>query len=69
MIFFLWGYLKSKVYTTRPNSVAELKERIEAEIEAIPQEMLRKVMDSVRDRVHECIIHGGAHLKNTVFKK
>ena len=38
--FFLWGYLKSKVYVNKPRTVEELKENIREEIAAIPAEML-----------------------------
>ena len=37
--FFLWGYLKSKVYVNKPRTVAELKDNIREEIAAIPAEM------------------------------
>lgn len=40
--FFLGGYLKSKVYASKPTTIAELKENIRAEMEAIPPEMLEK---------------------------
>jgi hypothetical protein len=41
--FFLWGYLKGKVYTGRLNYVTVLKQRIYEEIQYIPDDMLRKV--------------------------
>ena len=34
--FFLWGYLKDKVYAQRPQTIDELKEIIVAECNAIP---------------------------------
>jgi hypothetical protein len=34
--FFLWGYLKSKVYTHRPENLQALKDAIRREIAAIP---------------------------------
>lgn len=37
--FFLWGYLKSKVYVNRPNTLQELKQKIREEINGIPPEM------------------------------
>ncbi|PSN57112.1 hypothetical protein C0J52_01298 [Blattella germanica] len=45
--FFLWGYLKSKVYTTRPRTLDELKQRIRDEIHSIPAEMLQRSMKKV----------------------
>jgi hypothetical protein len=34
--FFLWGYLKGKLYTQHPNNVTVLKQRIEEESQNIP---------------------------------
>ena len=42
--FFLWGYLKSKVYVRKPRPVDELKVSIHEEIATVPQEMLVNVM-------------------------
>lgn len=66
--FFLWGYLKSKVYVTRPHTLQQLKTNIAAEISAIPGEMLRKVMAAFWKRLEECQQCGGGHLKDTIFK-
>ena len=67
--FFLWGYLKSKVYEERPRSVQELKVRIRLEIQRIPQRMLRDVMDNFRNRLQDCINREGHHLTGVIFKK
>jgi hypothetical protein len=37
--FFLWGYLKEKVFKHRPHTQPELKEWIIEEVNAIPGEM------------------------------
>ena len=53
--FFLWGYLKSKVYVTRPPTVEVLEQRtIDACREVTPQ-MLRRVHQSTIDRLQHCI--------------
>lgn len=67
--FFLWGYLKSKVYTTRPRTLDELKQRIRDEIHSIPAEMLQRSMKNLKNRLQECIRTGGRHLKDVIFKK
>jgi len=38
--YFLWGYLKTKVFETSPRTIADLKQRIQDEVAAIPVEML-----------------------------
>uniref|UniRef100_A0A673C512 Uncharacterized protein n=1 Tax=Sphaeramia orbicularis TaxID=375764 RepID=A0A673C512_9TELE len=67
--FFLWGYLKSKVYTTRPRTLDELKQRIQDEIHSIPAEMLQRSMRNLNSRFQECIRTGGRHLQEVIFKK
>jgi hypothetical protein len=67
--FFLWGYLKQKVYVNRPHTIQDVKDNIRAEISQIPQNMLQKVMNSVRRRVELCLNSGGARLSDVIFKK
>jgi len=42
--FFLWSYLKSKVYVQKPRTVDDLNVSIRKEIATVPQEMLVNVM-------------------------
>ena len=66
--FFLWGYLKEKVFRHRPRTLEDLKERIREEINAIPLEMTRRVMENFRERLHQCIANNGHHLSDIIFK-
>lgn len=66
--FFLWGYLKSKVYANQPQTIDELKANIRAEIDAITPEMLGKVMANAEKRSHFVIANKGGHLIDIVFK-
>lgn len=66
--FFLWGYLKSKVYTTPVNDLLTLKQKITATINEIPQEMLTNVFENIFTRCHECVGNNGRHLNNVIFK-
>jgi len=45
--FFLWGYLKSKVYVTKPQDLDDLRGRITREIELIPPETYRNAVSAV----------------------
>lgn len=67
--FFLWGYLKEKVFKHRPHTLDELKVRIREEIRAIPIQMCRKAVESFRNRLHQCIAAEGRHLRDVIFKK
>ena len=55
--FFLWGHLKSKVYSTPPQNLEELKERIEIEMTELKNKPLvvRKVMRKVREKCQACL--------------
>lgn len=66
--FFLWGYLKNKVFSGAINNLNELKNRITEEIEAIPEEMLQRVMVNFSQRLQACIAENGGHLKDFIFK-
>ena len=66
---FLWGCLKSKVYSNRPTDLHTLKENIREEIAKLSEETLQAVMRSFLTRVHLCIEEGGGHLKDIVHKK
>ena len=67
-IFFLLGHLKAKVYEQRPLTLEALKEAIQQEVAAITPEMILKVMDSYRGRLHQCMNIQGRHLSDVLFK-
>ncbi|CAB0019743.1 unnamed protein product, partial [Nesidiocoris tenuis] len=53
--FFLWGYLKSKVYVDKPRTIQELKQSITQETVGIPDDMVERVMRNFGERLQECI--------------
>jgi hypothetical protein len=68
--FFLWGYLKSQVFKApTPQTVQELKHRIQQEVKRIPVEMFQRVMGDVRKRLTECLQRNGGHLNDVIFGK
>lgn len=67
--FFLWGYLKSKVYESNPKSVIDLKKNITAEIRAISPAIISKTFDNMKKRMKECIVQNGNFLFDVIFKK
>jgi hypothetical protein len=65
--YFLWGYLKSRVFGTRPAVLDELK----ADIGESIHDVLQRMMDDFTKRllrVQHCG-RGGGHLLHSVFKK
>jgi len=66
--FFLWGYLKAKVYAHHPGTIEQLKEAIRQEVAAIPPAITREAMDNFREQLQECVINNGRHLSDVIFK-
>lgn len=65
--FFLWGFLKNKVYANKPNTVDQLKNNITEAIENIPPETYQKVMENVVKRAQVCAASRGGHLSDIIF--
>ena len=65
--FFLWGYLKSKVYVRKPRTVDDLKVSIREEIATVSQEMLVNVMQNFEERLRTCVRQEGRHLSDIIF--
>jgi hypothetical protein len=66
--FFLWGYLKSKVNTHRPENLQALNDAIRREIAAIPPAMTERVMRAFRNHLEECIANDDHHLGDIIFE-
>ena len=66
--FFLWGYLKSKVYIRKPRTVDDVKVSIREEIATVPQEMLVNVMQNFEERLWTCVRQEGRHLSDIIFR-
>ena len=50
VFFFLWGYLKSRVYTHKPRTLNDLKEAIRQEIRPIDRQLLARVIDDLKKK-------------------
>ena len=65
--FFLWGYLKSKVWSGGAiNSVAELKDRITAaihELDTVDRHKIANACNAFVVRAHKCIAAQGGHFE------
>lgn len=68
--FFLWKYLKTKVFLIDPpRTIKALKEWIPNEVAAIPLAMLTDAMRIFRSQLEECMRLNGHHLSEVMFKK
>lgn len=65
--YFLWGYLKGKVYAYKPQTLQQLKNNIRAEIRALEPETLRAVTENALKRARLCEAENGHHLQDVIF--
>ena len=56
--FFLWGYLKDRVYKSNPGSVEELK-----------VEIRREIRENFTKKIKVCIERNRAHLEHVIKSK
>lgn len=61
--YFLWGYLKEKVYSHNIKNLGDLKHAITAEIISIPKEMIKKAVDNIMKRCNKCLEFDGDHFE------
>lgn len=66
--FFLWGHLKTLVYSTPIHTVEELKIRITDSCETIRNTpgIFYRVRESMRKRVEACILAEGGHFQHLI---
>ena len=65
--YFLWGYLKSRVFISKPKTTAEIKQSIREENVAIPELTTRRVMENLGVRHKQCLRNGGRHQSDVLF--
>ena len=64
MDFFLWGYLKSKVYITPPQNLVELRERINRECNLLAQQnFIQSSFNAMQRKAQICIDRNGRHVE------
>ncbi len=62
--FFLWGYVKSKVYETVPADLNDLRQKIVHVINGLQRNrMVRRSFDGMRRRARLCVQLQGAHVE------
>ncbi len=62
--YYLWGYLKARVYSPLPKTLAQLKANIEREIKNIKPDVLKKVIENFKKRCNLVIDNLGGHFEN-----
>ena len=62
--FFLWGYVKNRVYRTPPIDTNDLRRRIIQEFDRLKndQNLIIRAVRAMSRRAHRCIENGGGHV-------
>ena len=67
--FFLWVFLKDRVFRRRIMTIQELKQAIVEEVAAIDEDLRRRVYGNFQTRLQQCIYVNGGHLPDVIFRK
>ena len=63
--FFLWGFLKDRVYTSKPKTTGELKDAIVMEVSRLPSQMIDDTITHLQTvRLPTVIRRKGAHVEH-----
>lgn len=65
--YFLWGYVKGKVYADDPQTIDQLKDNIRRVIGDIEPQLCDNVMENFTKRMVACQKSRGGHLPDIVF--
>jgi hypothetical protein len=57
-------YLTSKVLISKPTTIEEPKQRIKEEMVASPEQMTRRVVENLRERLEQCFRNDERHLND-----
>lgn len=62
--FFLWGFLKDKVFRTKPEDLQEMRDRILENCQIPDEEMFARVRKSFEERMFLCMHEEGRHFEH-----
>lgn len=64
--FFLWGYLKDRIYKNAPKTIDQLKSAITREIQTITTDLLERVSDGFEHRLRHLVRSQGRHFEHMI---
>ena len=67
--FFLWGFLKDRVFRRRIMTIQELKQAIFDEFAAIDKDLRRRVYSNFQTLLQQCIDVNRGYLPDVIFRK
>ena len=67
--FFLWGFLKDRVFRRRIITIQELKKAIVDEVAAIDGDLRKRVYGNFQTRLQQCIDVNRGYLPDIILRK
>lgn len=64
--FFLWGFLKEKVYHRKPENAVQLRAIVVDLCRAISEDLCRRVITNARARFQEVVRQNGGHIEHVI---
>jgi len=65
--YFLWGYLKGRVYQNKPQTIDALKANITEEIQAVTADVLARTFQNTARWVQYCLDTNGGHFQQVMM--
>jgi len=65
--YFLWGYMKGRVYQNKPRTKDALKANITEEIQAVSADVLARTFQNMAHRVQNCLDASGGHFQHVMM--
>ena len=65
--YFLWGYLKGRVYQNKTQTIAALKANITEEIQAVTADVLARTFQNKARRVQSCLDANGGQFQHMLW--
>ena len=65
--YFLWGYLKGRIYQNKPRTRDALKANITEEIQAVTADVLARTFQNMACRVQSCLDANGGHFQHKIW--
>jgi len=62
--YFLWGYLKGRVYQSKPRTIDSLKANITEEIHAVTADVLARTSQNMACWVQSCLDTNDGHFRH-----
>jgi hypothetical protein len=66
--YFLWGFLKDRVFSENIGNISLLKEKIKQVCAEITEEMCERVLNNLLFRLNYCVMKNGKHFSNVMKK-